>query len=240
MNYFWEVALRADDLGIPRESLQYVPAKSCSPYIEVSFVDLNEDSLYGQKIEGNPLYRFTSIFGRIFDANLDKTDGGAPNGQGLRQARELFFTGVMQFIIQLDLRQGLCHEEYYLRFILHDLLNGVGGRPYAAGIGQFNHRELRRVLGCLLQLYQCGFSLALFRRAMRAVYPDSLVYASNDLPHEILVYIGMNETEKESQKIDFLQNAFLPINYTVHLFWEHHFGIIDVDVTMELDEMVLF
>lgn len=33
---------------------------------------------------------------------------------------------------------------------------------------------------------------------------------------------------------------FLPINYHVFLFWEHHFGIIDVEETMMVDEMVLF
>ena len=44
----------------------------------------------------------------------------------------------------------------------------------------------------------------------------------------------------EQQKVDFLINVFLPLNFTTHLFWERHFGIVDVDVTMELDEMVLF
>lgn len=33
---------------------------------------------------------------------------------------------------------------------------------------------------------------------------------------------------------------FLPIYYHVFIFWEHHFGIIDVEETMELDHMVLF
>lgn len=240
MNYFWEVALKADDLAIPRERLHYVPAKNCSPYIEASFIDLNEDCLYWLDIEGNPLYRFTSIFGAVFQPDLDKTASGEPNEYGMRTARETFFNAVMQYMIQLDLRQGLCHQEYYLRFILQDFLDGVGGKDFVEGIRQFDHHELRRVLCCILQLYQCGYSLAVFRRAMRAVYPNSLVYASNDKPHEILAYIGKKETRPEQLKIAFLQDVFLPINYTVHLFWEHHFGIIDVEVTMELDEMVLF
>lgn len=240
MNYFWEVALRADDLAIPRERLRYIPAKSCSPYIEVSFVDLNEDSLQGREIEGNPLYRFTAVFGKIFDANLERKGDGEPDEYGMRAVRETFFNAVMQYMIQLDLRQGLCHQEYYLRFILRDFLDGICGKINAIRIDQFDHTALRRILCCVLDLYRCGFSLALFRRAMRAVYPNSLVYASNDRPHELLAYIGMKETEKEQMKINFLQEVFLPINYTVHLFWEHHFGIVDVDVTMKLDEMVLF
>ena len=33
---------------------------------------------------------------------------------------------------------------------------------------------------------------------------------------------------------------FLPVSFKVHLFWENHFGIIDVDETMEIDEIALF
>ena len=61
-----------------------------------------------------------------------------------------------------------------------------------------------------------------------------------DTARELLIYIGRPETGCEQQKVDFLINVFLPLNFTTHLFWERHFGIVDVDVTMELDEMVLF
>ena len=75
---------------------------------------------------------------------------------------------------------------------------------------------------------------------MRFLYPDSLVYASNDEIRELLIYVGVRETEKEQEKLEFLKGMFLPLNYRVFLFWEHHFGIIGVDETMELDKMVLY
>ena len=33
---------------------------------------------------------------------------------------------------------------------------------------------------------------------------------------------------------------FLPVQETVHFFYENHFGIIGVDETMVVDEMVIF
>ena len=57
---------------------------------------------------------------------------------------------------------------------------------------------------------------------------------------QVLVYIGQKETEKERERVEFLRDMFLPVHYQVYLFWEHHFGIIGVEETMELDEMVLF
>ena len=230
MNYLWEVALRADQLGVPREKLRYTPARVSSPYMEAAFENLNQSLLEDPVVEANPLYRFSSIFSRLFDINTE----------GLEQTRQVFFDVVMQYLVQLDLRQGLCREEYYLRFLLKDFQDGVCGGRYAEAIRQFSGPELRPVLSCILRLCQCGSSVALFRRAMWAVYPNSLVYASNDTARELLIYIGHPETGCEQQKVDFLINVFLPLNFTTHLFWERHFGIVDVDVTMELDEMVLF
>lgn len=230
MNYLWEVALRADDEDIPRESLRYVPAEICSPYIEASFVDLNTVTPDESVVEANPLYRFASIFGQIFDINL----------MACPKTRAILFNVCMQYMIQIDLRQGLTRSEHYLRFILRDINRGVYGEDAARAVRLFTPVELRRVLTCMLTLYKCGGSVLLFRQAMRAVYPESLVYSSNDLFREVLIYIGMKETPEERCKIEFLLSTFLSYDYTTHLFWEHHFGIIDVDVTMVLDEMVLF
>lgn len=72
------------------------------------------------------------------------------------------------------------------------------------------------------------------------MYPESLVYASNEAVRQVLVYVGVKEKEEERERLEFLQDMFLTINYRVFLFWEHHFGIMDVDETMEMDEMVLF
>ena len=72
------------------------------------------------------------------------------------------------------------------------------------------------------------------------MYGDSLVYADNEALRRVLVYVGVKETQQERERLEFLQDMFLPVNYELFLFWEHHFGIIDVDESMELDEMVLF
>lgn len=230
MQYLWEVALQADEDGVAREALQYVPAKVFSPYIEASFPDLNSSCIEEQVVEANPLYRFAAVFGEVLDVNLTAS----------QKTRELLFDVCMQYMIQLDLRQGMTRDEYYLRFILQDILQGAYGEAAACAVRCFAARELRGVLSCILTLDRCGGALALFRRAMRIVYPKSMVYLSNEIFREILIYIGRKDTEEERRKVDFLLQFFLSPEYTAHLFWEHHFGIIDIDVTMELGEMELF
>ncbi len=230
MNYAWEAALAADNLGIPREKVRYIPVRNGSPYTEVVLETINSMSIEGNEVEINPLYRFAQEFATVFDVNL----------KGYEKTRLLFFDITMQYMIQLDLRQGLSKQEYALRFLLTDLLEGACGSQAARIMEHFEKDRLRRLLRLILKLYQCGSSIYLFKEVMRCMYPDSLVYANNEAVRQVLVYIGKKETEDERERLKFLQDMFLPINYEVFLFWEHHFGIMDIDETMILDEMVIF
>lgn len=229
MNYAWEAALAADNLTIPREQLRYIPVSTGSPYAEIVLELLNSREVERGRVEINPLYRFAREFADVFDVNLD----------GYEKTRGIFFDVFMQYMVQLDLRQGLSKQEYALRFLLKDLLGGVCGSQAARVIKCFERDKLRRLLRLILKLYQCGSSVYLFKEVMKCMYPQSFVYANNEAVHQVLVYIGMEEDIVERERVEFLRDMFLPINYEVLLFWEHHFGIIDVEETMKPDELVL-
>ena len=230
MNYAWEAALEADRCGIQREDLRYVPVRDGSPYTEVVQEEINNRKIKKKEVEINPLYRFAREMAEVFDRNLTEYE----------DTRMVFFDVFMHYISCLDLRQGLSKQEYALRFLLHDLLKGTCGAAAARVVGDFEKGKLRDLLRLILKLYRCGSSVSLFKEVMRRMYPDSLVYASNETARQVLVYVGVKEEERERQRLEFLRDMFLPINYHVFLFWEHHFGIIDVEETMMVDEMVLF
>lgn len=230
MNYIWEAALAADRAGTEREAVRFISVRNGSPYAEVVLENINSLELERQEVEVNPLYRFSREFSGVFDIN----------NEGYQKARELFFDVAMHYMVQLDLRQGLSKQEYALRFLLKDLLEGVCGSQAASVIKGFEKEKTRRLLRLILKLYQCGSSIYLFREVMRCMYPDSMVYASNEAVRQVLIYVGAKETEVERERLEFLRGMFLPVNFEVFLFWEHHFGIIDVEETMRLDEIILF
>ncbi len=229
MNYAWEAVLAADRLGIPREEIRYVPVGNGSPYTEIVQEMVNGQGVGEKNVEINPLYRFSREFSRMFDINLE----------GYGQTREIFFDCCMHCLAEQDLRQGLSKQEYALRFLLQDFLNGVWGKEAKQAVCQFERGKLRQLLRLILKLYQCGNSRYLFREVMRAVYPGSLVYVSNEAIHQVLVYLGRKPDEREQKRMKFLQDMFLPVSDELYLFWENHFGIMDVEETMVLDKMVL-
>lgn len=230
MNYVWEAMLNAENEGMNPLDIRFLPVSNGSPYTEVVFEDINSKNLSSNTVGVNPLYRFAREFSMVFDLNVT----------GYETIREIFFDAAIHYIAELDLRQGLSKQEYFLRFFLRDLLSGVCGRQAQEAIKRFDKQKQRRLLYLILKLYQCGSSVYLLKEVMRCMYPDSLVYASNETVRQILIYVGEKETEKERLKLNFLQDMFLPINFQVVLFWEHHFGIIDVDETMVMDELMLF
>lgn len=230
MNYAWEAALTADRCGIRRESLRYVPVMNGSPYTEIVLEDINNRVLKNPVLQINPLYRFSAQFSRMLDINIE----------GFEQTRLLVFDVFMHYITQLDLRQGLSRQEFHVRFFLEDLLRGVFGRQVCKALQKFSKEQLYLLVRFILKLYQCGSSTALFREVMRCIYPNSIVYINNDVIRQVLIYLGKRETKMERDKIQFIHDMFLPVNYEVFLFWDFHFGIIDVDATMVIDEMMIF
>ncbi|NLL80355.1 MAG: hypothetical protein GX234_11360 [Clostridiales bacterium] len=230
MNYAWEAALAADETGIPREKIRYVPVGNGSPYAEIVLEMLNAKSIEENRVEINPLYRFSGIFAELFHPDMEEYE----------QTRNLLFETFMQYMIQLDLRQGLDRQEYALRFLLRDILEGMCGSYASQAVSYFEKRQIHQLMRFILELYRCGSSIHLFRKVMRYLYPDSMVYANREEEREILIYVGVKQNGIEQKRIEFLQEMFLPLYDRIFLFWEYHFGIFDVNETMETDNMVLF
>lgn len=230
MNYAWEAALQAEKTGMDRDDLRFVEAVSPSPYIEVSMIDLNLLAPEENRVELNPLYRFENIFGRLFDKNIED----------MAQTRELFFDICMHYIIQLDLREGLAREDFYCDMVAEDIRKGCYGRQTGIRFGLFSKEEQKKILCVYIHLLKSGNYLEEFQKVMTGLYSDVFIYENNETTYELLVYLGVRETDQERERAAFLLELFLPMQETVHLFYEHHFGIIGVDETMVVDEMVLF
>lgn len=230
MNYVWEVLLESDREGISREEIRFVPAMMASPYTEVAFENLNTGSLEETQIEINPLYRFGDIFAAFFDINL--TD--------LKSIRETAFDISMHYLAQLDLRSGLDRQDYYIRFMERDINNEKFGGGLKEAAALFTREERQLWLFHLLHLYRTGNYREIFKKVITGLYKQPIIYENNDTNNEMLIFLGIKETGEEKKKMDFLISLFLPMQDTVHLFFEHHFGIIGIDETMVLGDMVLF
>ncbi len=230
MNYAWEVILQADKEEKDREKIRFTEAGIASPYIETAMTDLNQAGLEEYTVEINPLYRFAALF----------SDMLVPDMTEMKKTREIFLDVCMHYISQLDLREGLTRDDYYARVIDRDITAGRYGFCNQRRWACFTHREKKDILAFYLHLLRTGNYIKEFGNALISVYSGAFVYENNESDYELLIYLGVKETEKEHERILFLTGMFLPMPMQVYIFYEHHFGIIDVDETMMVDEMVVF
>ncbi len=230
MNYLWEILLQAKKQGIDSGSILFRPARSYSPYMELSEECLNVTGLEEPYlVEINPDYRFHAVFQGMFHPNI--TDYPA--------LREGLFRLLLHQLGENDIRMGMTKEEYYKKLLGTAFLRGVYGQEYAAAFGLFGVEEREILSEGILSLYRTGDSVELFRRMMSALIPNCIVYGSNDDPYEILVYIGSKNNGETEQKIRFIMEHFLNIRYRAELYYEYHFGIIGMEETMVVDGIAI-
>ncbi|WP_431087441.1 iron-dependent peroxidase [Paenibacillus sp. 8b26] len=229
MNYVWDLLMRAKEQELDVNSFRFVPAVSYSPYMELSFTELNTSELE-QVVEINPYYRFYSIFRDLFP----------PDAEEYLELRESLFDIMIHFLAETDLYQGMNRREYHIRFVQRDIGNGIFGPKVSESFAQLNREEQDAIAEGLLRLYETGEAVHLLKETMRRVFHRSIIYTNCEEKDELLIYIGQEETQLSRIKADLILDLFLPARFTIELYWTRHFGILEADPTMKIDAIALY
>ncbi len=228
MNYIWDIVIQAKEDGYKKSDLFWEQGKDISPYYEQSFSELNQQHITDSKIEINALSRFQELFGTyLHDDFLDNPE-----------FKEYFYDLVIHFLCEIDLIKGISKESIYLIELENDILRGIYGIDMSENYKSIS--KTSNLLPLIIKQIRIGSSISLFREALKRVYSNSFVYQTGDKPEQILVYLGIEKTEKELQKYNFIEIMFLPLEYKSKIFWKYHFGILGVTPTLKLGEIELF
>lgn len=228
MNYIWDITLQAHIDGIKKNQLFFEQGANISPWYEQSFPNINQNRVEDTRIEINSLYRFDNIFGKYLqDGFLEHID-----------FKKYFFDLVIHFLCEVDLSKGITKESIYLSKIKSDIENNIWGKNIKNKFLEFENIDIIITL-ILLQL-RVGSSILIFKRALKSIYPNVLLYQMKNQPNLLLIYFGMKKTQKELKKIEFIQDMFLPLGFITRLFWDKHFGVCGIDSTMVTGEIELF
>ena len=229
MQYIWEVVLAAEKNGIREADLRYEVAEVRSPYLEVSFCDLNTQTVEQTVVEVNPFYRFFDIFSEILDINQ----------KGYEKTREIFVDTVFHYLALTDLRMGMSKKDYYLKFLAEELESGQFGSKAKAAIQLFSSYEKKYIVLALMDVISSRNYREIFKWLFQEIYQDSIIYKSMDCANELYIYVGRAETQEERKRVQFLLDAFLPIGVRTEVFYQEHFGILEIEETMILDKVLL-
>lgn len=229
MQYIWEVVLAAEKNGIREADLQYEVPEVRSPYLEVSFYDLNTQTVEQTAVEVNPFYRFFDIFSGVLDINQKEYE----------KTKEIFVDAVFHYLALTDLRMGMSRKDYYFKFLVEELESGQFGRKAKAAIQLFSSYEKKYIVLALMDVVSSRNYREIFKWLFQEIYKDSIIYKSMDCANELYIYVGSAETQEERKRVQFLLDTFLPIGVRTEVFYLEHFGILEIEETMILDKILL-
>lgn len=229
MNYTWEYLIRAELSGVPSERIQFKPAKYFSPYMELSTAILNQKEVITDgPTEINPFYRYDKIFNPLFQPDLTE----------YVEARGCIMDLVIHEAFHTEKYMGMTRLGFYKRFLTTDILNGCFGNQCAKTFAGLTQDEQEVIALQLLNLYRNGSSVNLWKEVIVYFYKSSFIYQYHN--NVILLYLGKKEEKVDKELLNLIRTLFLPFEYQVEIYFENHFGIIDVDETMVLDLVELY
>lgn len=234
MNFIWDAAIRAKQQGQSKADMSYTPADNGSPYYELAFDYLNRKEIGPEPIPVNALYRFSAIFQYLLHPDVRYL---------LEKDKEEFITKAFDCLIhmlcEVDLHHGITRQECYVRKLRQELLTGVFGKEAADVVRDLPMERQLAVAGELLHTMQCGSSLQGFSRAFRRLFPQGILYQSRLSPNELYAYLDEPQRQAREHEWQLFCRLFLPLDFSIRVFWQVHFGIIGLDGTMK-DKIALF
>ena len=231
MRELWEIVLEAKKEQIPLKDLRFVHEGKGSAYMELSLPLMNQEELHGEKVIGvNTYCRFYSIFKHMYQ----------PDQKEFPYLRNSLTNLILHLLAENDARRGMTKEEYYKKLLIRDIQSGVFGKEAIQVFAHMEKEEQDKLMSGWLRSYRTGSSLAIFIDMVHSLIDNSIVYHNNDFPEELLVYTSSRKTDELEQRLQFLIELFLDIQYRVEIYYEYHFGIIGMEDTMQIDEIALY
>lgn len=231
MNYLWQYLLNAKEQGIDKDLIQFRPARSYSPYMELSQEEINNTEIDpDQLVEINPYYRFYTIFKNIFSPDIEEYE----------ELRLGLFQLIVHMIGQEDLKQGMNRGEYYKKFLYRDIFMECYGKDVKDTMVLFNTAQHHVLLSGVLKLYSVGANLDLLKEVITKLFSNSIVYHNSYYKDEVLVYIGAKKSKDLDKKVSLVLKLFADLKYSIELYYQYHFAILGVGGTCIMDEIAIY
>ena len=198
-----------------------------SPYMEIS--PLSEEHSTSDVIEYNSFYRYEKIFWNMFQKM-----------QGENELRDIFFDVFSRFLIECDLKSGLDMEIIQHRKIINELEKGNYGKHVSELVQEITYEEKYKLAHYIhLARAQGGTTVYLFAKAVISLLNSGAVYRDKEKAGYIILYVGRKKNVRDVRLIELIEELLLPMEIERKLLWEKHFGLIDEQSTMIIDEILM-
>ena len=212
-----------------QETVRYKQSDFFSPYCESVIGSIKKIPDGNEQITMNTFYRYDDIFLSLFErADISNV------------TREWLLDCMMHLLTRLELRNGASAQEYALREKWQQLEKDHYGKHLGKLFRQLDNDKKYIASHYMLQQEKNGESVSLFGKALIGIVQDGVLYKSEPRPKELLLYIGKKENDENKLEIQFAKEAYMPFDYTLRIFWDQSFGIVENDRCMRINHIEIY
>lgn len=212
-----------------QKTVRFRQAEEFSPYCEAAAGSIKPSGDGTDMIEINAFYRYEKIFCEFFEAaEMDAA------------VRELLYDYLLHLLTRLEVRNGVTRKEYLLRRNWCRLAQGEYGETVQTYFQTFDSERKYKTAFYLAQQAHMGESIALFGKALIALVSDGVLYKNKSREKELIFYLGRKRKAADAGVIAVAIELFLPFLYTLRVFYENSFGVIEQQQSMCIDQIEIF
>lgn len=159
----------------------------------------------------------------------------------LRNFKKNIENNVINYLRELDFVSGTTVIDVICEKISEDIKKGVLGidlKKYFL----FLSREEQEYIALLIYNEKINNVNCMknFKLGIKYFFIDSLIYRQKIGKNKIIVYINKPKNKVNVAKIKTLELLFLEFEMKLKVFWENHFGVVNVGETVKIDEIAVF
>lgn len=214
---------------VNNEEIYFKVSNNISPYLELNDENFN-DLLKKNIIEINPYFRFNEEFFKLTDYEKYKDK---------KNILDLMYNMAFHQLGEVDLYVGQNKKDIYVKEIIKEIEKGSLGDNLKEGIKIFKGYEKHIIGSAIYEMYRSLDVIEAFKEVVKLLYLDSIIYDKTSSRKNIVLYLNYPE-KKHKEKIEVIKKLFLPLGLEVDIFWEKHFGVIEVPITMRVGEIAIY
>ena len=159
----------------------------------------------------------------------------------LRNFKKNIENNVINYLQELDFVSGTTVIDVICEKILEDVKKGILGISLKKYFLFLNSEEQQYIA---LLIYNEKINnvncMKNFKLGIKYFFIDSLIYRQKSEKNKIIVYINKPKNKENVAKIKTLELLFLEFEMKLKVFWENHFGVVNVGETVKIDEIAVF
>lgn len=230
MMFSWEFYIRRlQEVGDLDGVIFKMPIRY-SPYMELSFENINTVLAKQQEVEVNPYYRFAPIFQAMF----------LPDDTEDQEIKAVLFDLIFHYLTELDCKKGMTKREFYIQFVCRDIESGLFGGQVADDFRHLPQHEKQIIANNLIRLYKTGEGVYLFQDTVMKLFTKATVFAHIGDKDRLIIHLHTEETVEKKRKMNLLKALFLPFKYGLEFYWEYIFGVLAEDAFMVQEEIIIY